>query len=99
MLNTLNIELAEAEGALMRLIGLVERRGYTIATLDKSEARDGQSTVTLQVKPRDAARQLDVLIRQIGRLLDVRAVFTPQIAAMEAAHTSHAWRQACPPRN
>lgn len=99
MLNTLSIEIAEAEGALMRLIGLVERRGYTIATLDKSEAQGGQSTVTLKVKPRDAARQLDVLIRQIGRLMDVRAVFTPEIAAMKAAHTSHAWRQACPPRN
>ena len=44
MLNTLIIELAEAEGALMRLIGLVERRGYMIGTLDKSEAREGQST-------------------------------------------------------
>lgn len=99
MLNTLIIELAEAEGALMRLIGLVERRGYTIGTLDKSEAREGQSTITLQVTPRDAARQLDVLIRQIGRLMDVRTVFTPEIAAAEAAHASYHWRQACPPRN
>lgn len=99
MLNTLNVELAESEGALMRLIGLVERRGYTIATLEKGEARDGQATITMQVKPRDAARQLDVLIRQIGRLFDVRAVFTPEIAAAKAGHTPHPWRQACPPRN
>jgi acetolactate synthase II small subunit len=99
MLDTLVIELAEAEGALMRLIGLVERRGYVIATLDKREAADGQATVTFTLKPRDASRQLDVLIRQIGRLMDVRAVFTPQIAAAEAAHASHRWRQACPPRN
>jgi acetolactate synthase regulatory subunit len=100
MFDTLRVELAEAEGALMRLIGLVERRGFTIKAMDKTEAADGHATVTMHLAPRDGVRSLDVLIRQISRLLDVRAVFTPEMAAAaQAAHASHRWRQACPPRN
>jgi len=103
MLNeTLCIELADAEGALMRLIGTVERRGFTIATLEKSQPADGRSAITLGLTPRDGVRSMDVLIRQIGRLVDVHAVFTPQIAAAAgaaAAHAPHRWSPACPPRN
>ncbi|WP_291844296.1 ACT domain-containing protein [Maricaulis sp.] len=105
MRTSLRIELADAEGALMRLIGLVERRGFTIATLDKAAASNGQSTVTMMLDARDAARNMDVLARQVARLLDVRGVFTsdthariaPEIAA-EAAAGPDRWRQACPPR-
>ncbi|WP_300543607.1 ACT domain-containing protein [Maricaulis sp.] len=99
MRDTLRIELSDSEGALMRLVGLVERRGFTIATLEKADAADGQSTVIMRLSARDGARSLDVLTRQIGRLFDVRAVFTPELAAAEAAHASYRWRQACPPRN
>lgn len=76
MRTSLRIELADAEGALMRLIGLVERRGFTIAAMDKSETSGGQSTVTLSLAARDGARSMDVLARQVARLLDVRGVFT-----------------------
>lgn len=100
MLDTLCIQLADSEGALMRLIGLVERRGFVVSTLEKTEAANGESTVTMGLKARDGVRSMDVLIRQIGRLFDVRAVFTPQVAAAAgAAHAQHRWRQACPPRN
>ncbi len=106
MRTSLRIDIADAEGALMRLIGLVERRGFTIATLDKALSSNGQSTVTMSLNARDEARDLDVLARQIARLLDVRGVFTPdtrhpiapEIAA-QATGTSHRWRQACPPRH
>ncbi|OLF81130.1 hypothetical protein AWH62_00190 [Maricaulis sp. W15] len=106
MRTSLRIELADAEGALMRLIGLVERRGFTIATLDKDAASNGQSTVTMTLDARDGARNMDVLARQVARLLDVRGVFTrdnhPQIApeiAAQAAGGPDRWRQACPPRH
>lgn len=106
MRTSLRIELADAEGALMRLIGLVERRGFTIAAMDKSETSGGQSTVTLSLAARDDARSMDVLARQVARLLDVRGVFTrdtddriaPEIAA-QAVAPSDRWRQACPPRH
>ena len=100
MFDTLCVELAETEGALMRLIGLVERRGFTIATFEKSEARDGFATISMRLGARDGARNLDILSRQIGRLIDVRAVFTPEIAAAaQAAHAPHQWSPACPPLN
>ena len=106
MRTSLRIELADAEGALMRLIGLVERRGFTIATLDKDAASHGQSTVTMTLDARDGARNMDVLARQVARLLDVRGVFTsdtpariaPEIAAQAAAGPDR-WRHACPPRH
>ncbi|WP_323761973.1 ACT domain-containing protein [Maricaulis sp.] len=106
MRTSLRIELADSEGALMRLIGLVERRGFTIAAMDKSETSGSQSTVTLSLDARDEARNMDVLARQVARLLDVRSVFTrdpgdriaPEIAARAAPSTDR-WRQACPPRH
>lgn len=106
MRTSLRIDIADAEGALMRLIGLIERRGFTIATLDKAASSNGQSTVTMSLDARDDARNMDVLARQVARLLDVRGVFTPdpqphiapEIAA-QATGTPHRWRQACPPRH
>lgn len=98
MTHTLRIELDEREGALMRLIGLVERRGFTIDMLEKSEPRDGQSSISMTLAARDGARRMDVLVRQIARLFDVRAVFTPEIA-IQTAHAGHRWRQACPQAN
>ncbi|BDX00904.1 ACT domain-containing protein [Maricaulis maris] len=114
MRTSLRIELADAEGALMRLIGLVERRGFTIATLDKGEMSEGRSTVTMTLDARDGARNMDVLARQVARLFDVRGVFTrdaespisPAMApgivsgiAAQAAAGPDRWRQACPPRH
>lgn len=101
MLDTLNIRLADSEGALVRLLGLVERRGFTVSTMEKSAAANGESTVTLGLAARDGVRSMDILVRQIDRLLDVNAVFTPEIAAAAAGAgpASHGWRQACPPRN
>jgi len=105
MRTSLQIELVDAEGALMRLIGLVERRGFTILTLDKSETSGSQFTVTMTLEARDDARNMDVLARQVARLLDVRTIFTrdahnqiaPEIAAQAAADPDR-WSQACPPR-
>lgn len=94
--NTLRIELAEQEGALMRLIGLIERRGFSINTLDKSAASNGNSTVTMQIASRGAERQVDVLTRQISKLFDVQAVFAPEMIPV-SAHTTPGSTQ-CRPR-
>ncbi|WP_300529123.1 ACT domain-containing protein [Maricaulis sp.] len=98
MSTILRIELAETEGALTRLVGLVERRGFTISTLSKGAPADGGASVTLEVAAREGVRQIDVLMRQIARLFDVHDVFAPEMQPVSVQ--SHAsGRPPCPPRN
>jgi len=69
----LMINFKPAEGAIVRILGLIERRGFILRDLAVcDENTDGSLTVHLE--PRDQARQLDVLARQVGRLLDVKSV-------------------------
>ena len=78
MADRVHIQFANAEGALVRILGLIERRGYRL--LD-AEARGG--SLTLGLSPRDPGRRLDVLACQIRRLHDVIAVTPfPAIASV-----------------
>ena len=64
----LTLLLANAEGALVRVLGLIERRGFRLAQMSTKPTAHGlQLTVTL---PSDT-RPADVLLRQIRRLHDV----------------------------
>ena len=94
MSNTLRIELADREGALMRLIGLIERRGFAIARMDKSPAESGQAMITMSVAAREGARRIDVLVRQISRLFEVESVFAPEMIPEPIAQG----RASCRPR-
>lgn len=94
MSNTLRIEMADREGALMRLVGLIERRGFAIARLDKSPAADGQARITMSVAAREGARRIDVLVRQISRLFEVESVFAPEMVPEPVSQG----RASCRPR-
>lgn len=64
------IDFRPAEGAAIRIIGLVERRGFRVTRIAMDA---GEEAMTLTLEPRDPGRGLDVLARQIDRLHDVRA--------------------------
>ncbi len=102
MSHVLNIEIFETEGALVRLLGLIERRGFTIASMAMSAPSNGSARVTVDVAARGGVRQIDVLTRQIERLFDVHAVSgpapaeTPSFAAALAPARSTEWRAECP---
>ena len=102
MSNTLHIEIFETEGALVRLIGLIERRGFTISSMAMSAPSNGSARVTVEVAARGGARQIEVLRRQIERLFDVHAVSGPTstepLAFLpEGAPTRPSeWRDGCP---
>ena len=67
------INFKPAEGALVRILGLIERRGFVLRDLAvRDEDTDGSLTVNLE--PRDQNRQFDVLARQVDRLVDVKSV-------------------------
>jgi acetolactate synthase-1/3 small subunit/acetolactate synthase II small subunit len=69
----LTIDFTPAEGAVVRMIGLVERRGYVVRGLAMNEQADSAS-LTMDVEPRDASRRVQVVAAQLGRLIDVKHV-------------------------
>lgn len=66
-----DIRLNASEGALVRTLGLIQRRGFTVGALDM-RTRGSQLRVRLELAP--CERCPEVLARQILRLHDVAAV-------------------------
>ena len=67
------IDFAAAEGAVVRMIGLVERRGFRVRGIAMAEEEE-RASLTLDLQPLDAKRCLDVLALQLQRLHEVRNV-------------------------
>jgi acetolactate synthase regulatory subunit len=54
---------------MVRMLGLVERRGFIVRRAAMAEQPCGRrATLALTVEPRDASRSIDVLALQLGRL-------------------------------
>jgi len=73
MSTTLYLLLDRAEGSLVRLLGLIERRGFHIDQMVLTEA-GSERNLTLKVRGSDGSRSPDVLKRQIDRLYGMRRV-------------------------
>lgn len=72
MKRKLECEIAQTEGSLMRVLGVVERRGYRLQELTVRPAGPGGLQLSLSIEsPRDA----EVLVRQLERLVDVHDAF------------------------
>jgi acetolactate synthase II small subunit len=67
------VSFTPAEGALVRMLGLVERRGYSLRGVAMEERGDAAS-MTIDLEPRDASRRVEVVARQLDRLIDVNSV-------------------------
>jgi acetolactate synthase II small subunit len=72
----LHIEFDPAEGAVLRLIGLVERRGYDVRSIHLPPSSGEAMNLDLGVMARDMGRDIGVLMRQIHRLIGVRRVLS-----------------------
>jgi len=70
----LTLEIDRAEGSLLRLIGLIERRGFHIEKLELQGSAGAARGVRLEVRPAFGERCADNLRRQIDKLYGVRAV-------------------------
>ena len=64
----LHLLLADREGALVRLLGLVERRGFRLGAVTSCATAHG-TRLSLTLASDD--RAADVLLRQVARLHDV----------------------------
>lgn len=73
MTERLTINFTPAEGAVLRMLGLVERRGYLLRNVTMKE--DGATaSLVIDVEPRDSSRRVEVVALQLGRLIDVNSV-------------------------
>lgn len=68
MTHELMVDLDCADGSLCRLLGLIERRGFQIERMELFPMGLGRRA-DLMVKPLDDSRDIDVLQRQVERLL------------------------------
>ncbi len=68
MNHTLRVQLSSVEGAVIRALGLIERRGYSLNTCSVSESDGTGRTMEVTVT---SGRPGDLLKRQLERLHDV----------------------------
>lgn len=68
MKHTLQIQICAREGAVLRTLGLVERRGFRIESLTVAEAQGDGHAMRLTVR---SDRSIALLKRQLDRLHDV----------------------------
>lgn len=85
MTTRIDIDFLPAEGAVVRLIGLVERRGYELDGVNYAPAA-GTHRLSMTVRPRPGLRRIETLKAQIARVYGVTSVteFAPP-ARLEAA--------------
>ena len=69
------IDYAAAEGAVLRMIGLVERRGFRVRAIAMSE-EGATGSLALDLVGDGPNRSLNVLALQLRRLHEVRNVST-----------------------
>lgn len=74
MTERLTIDFRAADGALLRLLGLIERRGFRVAALDLIALPGGRARLTATLTARDGARVLETLGLQLRRLQEVERV-------------------------
>ncbi len=82
----LNLVIANTEGALVRLLGSIERRGFRLLGIH-SEPHPQGLQLRLQL-PADS-RPAEILVRQLKRLVDVREAAMDIARPVFALPTDH----------
>ena len=86
MSHSIHIELDRLEGSLLRILGLVERRGFHIDGAELYDLGEDKRGMTLAVRPRDPSRSLETLGLQIDRLYGItRLAADPRLSAKPKA--------------
>jgi len=80
MTGELVIDFTRSEGAVLRLIGQVERRGFEVTSMTMPEAGTGPARLTLGVAARDASRRFDTLTRHVSKIYGVTGVRAQEAA-------------------
>lgn len=83
MSHELLLELESVEGALLRVLGTVERRGFGLRGVTAAATEASRQSLRLQL---DGDRDPELLCRQLERLVDVRQV--QLVSKVPAPHES-----------
>jgi acetolactate synthase II small subunit len=67
----MNLLIANTEGALIRVLGTIERRGFALGAISSQHTAQG---LRLSVSVEAEGRAADVLVRQLRRVIDIREV-------------------------
>ena len=80
------VEYLAEEGALVRMLGVVERRGFILRRSVMAELPCGRrATLALTVEPRGPGRSVGTLARQLGRLHGVGRIHHESFIQDQAA--------------
>ena len=71
MKRKIECEIAQAEGSLIRVLGVVERRGYKLQGLSVMPAGPDSYRLSFSV---ESVRDVSMLVKQLERLFDVSTV-------------------------
>ncbi|ESQ77616.1 ACT domain-containing protein [Asticcacaulis sp. AC402] len=81
MSHLIHIELDRLEGSLLRVLGLIERRGFHLDQLELYDLGEKRG-LSVTLRPRDNSRSPDQLGLQIDRLYGItRLSADPRVAA------------------
>ena len=81
MKQNLECEIAQTEGSLIRVLGVIERRGSKLQELSVLPAGPDTCQMSFCI---ESTRDVSVLVRQLERLYDVRDVFLPPVETAAA---------------
>ncbi len=73
MKHELQLTVNRVEGAILRTLGLIERRGFAVTAIKTAAAEPG-SPMDMVLEVESSGRSVDVLVRQVAKLIDVCAV-------------------------
>jgi len=83
MNHTMKLTIQRVEGAIIRTLGLIERRGFAVTSIDAT-ADDSAQQMELTIEVHSPQRSAEVLARQVEKLFDVRSVhLVPAESAMQ----------------
>lgn len=71
MSHWIHTEIDRLEGTLIRILGLVERRGFHLDEIVMRPLGEDKRVLSLNVRPLDASRSLETLGLQIDRLYGI----------------------------
>ena len=77
MKHEMQVELSACEGAMLRTVGLIERRGFMLRSCRLHDAEGGRRLLEVTL---ESGRPVEVLKRQLERLHDVLSVQLPATA-------------------
>lgn len=88
MSQSIHIEIDRLEGTLLRVLGLIERRGFHIDEIDLYDLGADTRGLSVTVRPRDAGRNIDILGLQIDRLYGIKRLEQAPERAQTVSHNA-----------